>query len=45
VYAVWTQRRAGDGTVAGFRVRDVPAVFRAAPENVLLLKVSAWWSR
>jgi hypothetical protein len=45
VYGVWTQRRTGDATVAGFRVRDVSDVLRAAPENVFLLKVSAWWSR
>jgi hypothetical protein len=45
VYGVWTQRRTGDATVAGFRVRDVADVLRAAPENVFLLKVSAWWSR
>ncbi|MEO5817506.1 MAG: DUF5916 domain-containing protein [Gemmatimonadaceae bacterium] len=42
-YLVWQQRRSAPGTLGDFEFdRDRADLFRAVPENTLLLKVSYW---
>lgn len=45
LFVVWSQGRHSDSGGEGFQLsRDASALFRAAPENVLLLKVTRWMS-
>lgn len=46
LFVVWEQQRNGSSESSDFELsRDVGAVFRARPTNVLLVKISYWLSR
>jgi hypothetical protein len=46
LFFVWQQRRSGDGPLGDFSIgRDVPGVFRTAPENVFAIKATYWIGR
>jgi len=46
LFFVWQQRRSGDGPSGDFSIgRDVPGVFRTAPENVFAIKATYWIGR
>lgn len=46
LYVVWQQRRSDESTAIGFATgRDVGAIFRSAPTNVLLIKATYWLER